>query len=336
MNIFLTICNYIKYYKFSKLKLLFATMVIISVGVAHATSRPPEPLFLQQYKSFTNVLIGGDDLFLDTRGNATNFVALVEAEHDSGLGTSYCTGVAVASDVVLTAGHCLRDVHSVRVKIVSAEEPMDYETVLARSTRMHSMTNGGHPGEMYSKFSEDRVSDYHDIGVIILEYPSIFAVPIKIVPFDFNVEDIEDPHLFIFGRTRDARHVDTGRISFVRISPPAPFRGGKNYYKTPLDLTSNGIQAVCKGDSGGPVTVSAKNASGDYNHYLMGIFVMQIRPVLPRDLDGALSVFNDKSLIPQCGTAAAYVNIQSEVSWIESVLVEMDPLNVRKLDVFGR
>ncbi|WP_168801346.1 trypsin-like serine protease [Rhizobium rhizophilum] len=286
-----------------------------------------------------DVILQGEDISRDTRGNAVGFVALVEGDDIHGGGIVRCVGAAVRTDVVVTAGHCLRNMRNLRVKFISSLSPLEYETVYAKDFREHPLSNAGDPGVMYDNFSEENSYKYHDIGVILLERSSYVAVPVTLTPVDLFPEELQDSHFFVFGRGRNFRtRAYNGKVEFARVLEPKPMRSGDNYFTAFLDTVGDVPQAVCQADSGGPVTISAQDEyiPGRNVHYLMGIFVFQVKRMKLADVAAASKEFGSEDAVPHCGMGMAFVNIHSELVWIEDTLAEMDPENPRTLSVFGR
>jgi len=324
----------------SALRQAWTTLICIAVAMpaVAASMLGPRP-GIDVPDTIVSAILQGEDISRDTRGNAAGFVALVEGDDVNGGGVFRCVGAAVAIDVVVTAGHCLRDIRNLRVQFLSSLSPLAYETIPARDYRAHPMMNKGDRGEMYENFTEDNAYEYHDIGVILLDFPSNQVVPVTLTPTDFSAEAVEDPNFFVFGRGRNFKNrAYKGNIEFARILRPEPMRSGPNYYKATLDTAAEAPQAVCVADSGGPVTVAARDEYiVDRNvHYLMGIFAFQVRPMRPADVRAASKHFGSEAAIPQCGMGMGYVNIHAELTWIERTLAEMDPANPRRLMVFGR
>lgn len=283
--------------------------------------------------------INGTDLALDPLGNAVGFIALVESETKESSQTLRCTGVAIAPDIVLTAGHCVRNVNELRVKFVSNISPLDFETILVRKYRMHPMTNGGFDGKMYDEFREDNSRQFHDIAVLLLEAPSNFASPVPIAPPDFRPEagDYTDK-FYHFGRGRDQNFRYKGNIEFNEVTWPRPIAGGDNYYKADLGKNAEGeLQAACGGDSGGPVTVGKEDDRnhGHDIHYLVGVMALYNNFTSPKDIGKAKAAWGKAESIPRCGKLIGFVNIQAELQWIREAIDGMDPSTNRKLRVFG-
>lgn len=291
-------------------------------------------------KKFINTIVNGEDISHDTLGNGQGFVAQIEVDLNESGDYYKCMGVAIATDMVLTAGHCVRrSDKNIRVKFISNLDPLDYETIPVKDYRMHPLTNAGHKGKMYAEFDEDVSEQYHDLAVLYLESPSIYAVPITVVPREFAAEKLNQHAFYVFGRGRDDIYQDKGNIEFAGLNKLVPMRSGPNYYRAYLDILPESVpQMVCVGDSGAPVTISAMDEyiPGRNVHYLVGIFVLQIIPVPPKDMKKALKVWKKAENIPTCGMALGYVNIQESVQWIEEKMNELDPENYRQLQVFGR
>ncbi|MCD2176106.1 PAN domain-containing protein [Rhizobium sp. C4] len=285
-------------------------------------------------------LRNGTDISKDPYGSANKSVALLEADNANNRDYTFkCAAVAIAADMLLTAGHCLRgNKEHFRVRFVSQFDPLDYETVSVKAFKLHPATNGGFDDEMYKSFDLSVADLFHDIGVVLLDTPSNYASPMTLVSPDYNPQNAPDPSVFLFGRGRDALFRDKGNIEFARLEKMKPFSESGNIWtanavKDPVE----GLVSACVGDSGAPVTavIEDEYIPGRRIHYLLGIFTFQSTRVLPKQLDKAKKIWEGFNNIPDCGIEIGYVNIQSEIAWIKAAMKELNPGSEGRLSVYG-
>lgn len=215
----------------------------------------------------------------------------------------YCTGVLISDRVVLTAGHCGRDIQRVLAG--------------ARSIRE---ANAGHVQLRYvrtviphAEFTENYLP-WYDISLIVLADPIVPSETVQPVPLlpDANFIDLDELDIVGFGTTNASGTAQFGRKrkAVVHILPTdglsaAELRaeerriGFGSTHEFFAGKENLGID-TCKGDSGGPVYARVGDAV-----FLVGL--------TSRGADFADTV---------CGDGGIYTNVLRFADWIAQVRQE--------------
>ncbi|MBX3019047.1 MAG: trypsin-like serine protease [Bdellovibrionaceae bacterium] len=272
-------------------------------------------------------IYNGNDLAQEPLGHFPRFLVLIESVTAAGQ-TSYCTGTAIAPDVVLTAGHCVVGMESLNVKVITNNDPLEFQTIPARAWKHHPQYNGGREGRMLGEFNEQNAHEYKDLGLIVMSSPSSHVEPAALAPRDFDPAT-QEAWLFVFGPTRDSQYRITGGLSFADVQRPRVI-GSSKLYVAPVKSG----QGWCVRDSGGPVTIAAESAQGGQQHYLLGVgfaFFDGFRNGDPADLK---KVWGDLNRVPGCGARVGFTLVGSEIGWIESTIEELLPGQPRPLQFY--
>ncbi len=134
---------------------------------------------------FHQALYNGNDIHREPLKHFPRFMVLIEITLNDGK-SSFCTGAALATDVIVTAGHCLADARSIRVKVIRSLNPITYKTIIAKKWKSNPAMNGGFDGPSFAQLRRDNANLFHDIGIIILNEVSKEVEPITIAPSEFN------------------------------------------------------------------------------------------------------------------------------------------------------
>lgn len=275
-----------------------------------------------------DAIYNGRDVSEEPLGHFPRFLVLIESVTPAGR-TSYCTGTALAPDVVLTAGHCVVGMERLSVKVIINDRPLEFRSIPAKAWKHHPRYNGGRDGAMLAEFTEQNAHEYKDLGLIVLESPSSHVEPVTLAPRDFD-PGAQDAWLFVFGPGRDSQYRITGALNYAEVQRPRVL-GRSRLYVAPVKRG----QAWCVRDSGGPVTIAAESVTGTgQQHYLLGVAFAFFDGFRNGDPDDLKRVWGDLSKVPGCGARLGFTLIGSEVEWIESTIAELLPGQPRPLQFF--
>lgn len=273
------------------------------------------------------VLYKGTGIDKEPLKHFPRFVAFIDSVAADGE-KSYCTGVVIAADVVLTAGHCLDEFKSVNVRILRATNPSRYVTIAAKKWKSHPNFNGGYVGAPLGKFERETSHRFADLGLIVLARPVAGVEPAVFAPPSFDPAG-STAWMFVFGHGRDDNRRLNGNLEFAELQATEQIGKSGHYV---ANLKSG--QGWCKRDSGGPVTVGAEGDNGHSRHYLLGIGFGFFNDLKTDDRPELAKIWGDATKIPGCGTRVGYTKIGSHTAWIEKTLKEMLPGEVRPLPFF--
>lgn len=272
-------------------------------------------------------IFNGTDITAEPLNHAPRFLVMIESVTTSGQ-TSYCTGAAIAPDVIITAGHCVVDMESVRVKIITSTSPLEFQTIPAKAWKHHPQYNGGRTGRMLGEFTESTAHDFKDLGLIVLKSPSSDVEPASLAPRDYDPA-AQDSWLFVFGPGRDSKHRLTGSLEYTEVMRPRVL-GSSKLYVAPVKKGSG----WCVRDSGGPVTIAAESNQGGQQHYLLGVAFAFFDGFKNGDANELKRVWGDLSKVPGCGSRLGFTLLGPEVEWIESTIAELLPGQPRALQFY--
>lgn len=287
-------------------------------------------------KSRADAITGGQTIDRDPLGNAKDFVVMLSM--NSQTRSSVCTGVALTSELILTAGHCIDNekINAIEVRVIRQASPLKFEELEASDWRVHP----GHAFLDASNVAKEKPTDRDlaglaDLGLIRLKKPSSYAIPAVIVPEDLKPEELKDPSLFSFGYERDPKrkYVFTSLVTFTELKRPTLLWGRRDMYISP---TRTGTM-VCKGDSGGPVTIGAEDDKipGRQIHYLLGIHSIVSSGIDWESYNNTSGSNRQITYLP-CGEKVFYVNVINFLDWIIAAAESMAPGSSRQIQRFGR
>ncbi|WP_262298183.1 trypsin-like serine peptidase [Microvirga sesbaniae] len=277
-------------------------------------------------------IVNGTDLSKDPLGSAQRFLVTVRGYVNNHTTThKLCLGAAIAKDVIITAGHCLRDVKGVEVEFITSLSPLAGEVIAAKSWRVHPLMNA-----VLGDVARVETDRYHDIAVILLASRSKYAVPVTAAPRDFVPDSFAKnaPTFYNFGHIRDSLYVQQPGYQFATLDLVIRHQNAPHWYRVSLP---KGV-LICEGDSGSPITISAadEKVEGKNNHYLVGIQVTgALSGWMPNDLQAAIAHWGSPSEIPKCARATTFVDIAGHADWIDEKLAEMDPARPRRVRFKG-
>lgn len=274
-----------------------------------------------------DVIYRGEDVAQEPLDHYPRFLVLIESVTFSGQ-TSYCTGTALAPDVVLTAGHCVVNSESINVKVITGTSPLEFHTIPAAKWVHHPDYNGGRTGAMLGEFTEETAHEYKDLGLIVLQTPSSDVEPVTLAPPAFD-PGAASSWIFVFGPDRDSKYRITGKLSFAEVEKPRSL-GKSKLYVAPLKAG----QGWCVRDSGGPVTVAAQSPQGVRQHYLLGVAFAFFDGFREGDTKDLAQVWGDLRKVPGCGARLGFTLIGSEIPWIQKTLEELLPGQPRALQIY--
>jgi hypothetical protein len=291
-------------------------------GLFHAVDNlPPAPIQIHP------AIYNGTEIHKEPLKHFPRFMVLIESTTNNGK-TSYCTGTALASDVILTAGHCVNNSQSVRVKIMRSTNPIKYTTIEAKDWKAHPKTNGGFEGPQLGNFTNSNASQFNDIGLIVLSEASSDVEPITLAPANFNPAG-SGSWMFVFGQGRNRQYQPTGKLEFGELRATERISDSSLYIAKLKEK-----QGWCVRDSGGPVTVGADGVNGGHQHYLLGVAFAFFDGFQSGDQAELKKTWGDLQRVPRCGSRVMYSLIGSETAWIEKTLKEMLPGESRPLLYF--
>ena len=269
-------------------------------------------------------LYNGTDVHQEPLEHFPRFLVLIESTKNNG-DIAHCTGSALASDVILTAGHCLNEARAIRVKVIRSTHPIKYNMINAKAWRAHPNANGGFDGPHLDKFNSVTAKLFHDIGLIVLAKASSDVEPIMLAPPNYNPVG-SGAWIFVFGQGRDHQYRITGKLEFAELQTTVKISDSDLYA---ANLKEN--QGWCVRDSGGPVTVGADGINGGQQHYLLGVAFAFFNGFQHGDKAQLKKTWGDLKKVPGCGSRVGYSLIGNATDWIESTLKEMLPGESRPL-----
>lgn len=223
---------------------------------------------------------------------------------------SYCTGAALTRSLVLTAGHCLTESAKVTLKVITDQTTSQTEIVAAKEWVHHPMYNGGREGPALQGFSTETAEQYVDLGLISLDAPSDHLTPITLIPDGYDITESAKPWLFVLGTQRDEWFRVTGGFSLSEFA--ATERISPSLYVSDMA----GEEGWCVRDSGGPVTMPAKDAADATRHFLVGVSFAFFKPLAMVDEAGLRDVWGSLDKVPRCGRRVGFLDIRSQLGWI--------------------
>jgi len=132
-------------------------------------------------EKITKAMVNGLNIAKDPSKASHGFVVNVTAYADEAKTIIIrCMGTAVSKQVVITAGHCLKQAKHAKVSFIKKLNPILYDTIWAKAVAVHTMTYGG--GDNGANFNRETSYKYRDLGIMILSEPSPYAVPIRFAP----------------------------------------------------------------------------------------------------------------------------------------------------------
>lgn len=263
------------------------------------------------------------------------FLVVIEARASKNSDTfQKCLGALVLPDVVVPAGHCLRGMKAVTVKIPKDESAFhdtldgDFEIIRAKAFVAHPMTNGGYEGEMFAHYSAGEAAKYHDVGVILLSKPSKVAKGIKVAPSRFIAGNKAD--YSSFGFQRDDLFKYTKEIAALPFGQAVQVGTSENWFQAYAGTD----RLACEADSGAPITETTTMADGQTETYFTGIqSTINGKKVFPKDMKRALAVWKKPEAVPKCAQFLTFFDVTQYIDWIEAELRRMDPKHPRKIPV---
>lgn len=228
------------------------------------------------------------------------FLVVIEARTSKNSDTyRKCLGAVVLPDVVVPAGHCLRGMKSVTVKIPRNGRALldtldgDFEVIRARDFAAHPMTNGGYKGEMFEKYTQAEAAKYHDIGVILLSKPSQAAKEIKVAPTRFVAGTKAD--YSSFGYQRNEVYEYTKEVAALPFGQGIQVGNSDTWFKAHAGTD----RLACEADSGAPITVTETKPDGQVERYFVGVqSTINGKYAYPEDMERALSIWKNPSSCP--------------------------------------
>lgn len=257
------------------------------------------------------------------------FMVIVQSLRTTGE-TSYCTGSALAQDVIITAGHCLINAKKVSVQIIRSRNPVEFTTVSAKSWKAHPKLNGGRNETLLKSFGVATAHEYIDLGLIVLNKPSELLEPLVLAPTEFDPLNPEAWMIF-FGRGRDHLFQISGKLEYVSLVDSRQM-AKSNVYVSAFPEGS----AWCVGDSGGPVTVAQMSDSGKAKHFLVGVAFGFMYDISPGNEQALIAKWSSLSRVPKCGASTIYLHLHPYLPWIQQTLGELLPTENRLVQIFGQ
>lgn len=191
-----------------------------------------------------HALYGGADVAPDQAGSAV----MLRWRRGSWWGT--CSGVVVAPDAVLTAGHCVRSatLGELQVRSVQVGHPRAHpERATVREVVVHPGFDAQHPERG------------HDLAVLRLNAPLTRAQPVPLAALSDNVM-LAGPRVRIlgFGVTRSGGRgsAQLREASLESLSPFHCFSGDVQGMAQTRFCAASPDAGVCPGDSGAPALLS--------------------------------------------------------------------------------
>jgi hypothetical protein len=251
----------------------------------------------------------GKSISSEPFGHYPDFAVGIVSELTDGK-KSYCTGAALTPSIVLTAGHCLTDAATVTLNVISDQASSATEAVPAAAWIRHPMYNGGREGPMLQAFSNETAEDYVDLGLIRLPSPSPHLTPVTLIPDGYDILANAKPWLFVLGIQRDEWFRVTGGFSLSEFA--ATERISPSVYVSDMA----GEEGWCVRDSGGPVTMPAKDEADATKHFLVGVSFAFFKPLAMVDAAGLRDIWGSLDKVPRCGTRVGFLDVRSQLDWI--------------------
>lgn len=153
---------------------------------------------------------------------------------------SHCSGILIAKDMILTAGHCVPQRAGVRMSI-----KVGSKNILAAEVERH---------ERYSVKNESDGNQVfrNDLAILRLERAVSGGVPVLLPNEDLGIP--ENQKVLVAGAGQNGS--GSGRLlkteSFASLREPSARRGTST-------LVLTGSRSICHGDSGGPTFLRQKS-----------------------------------------------------------------------------
>ena len=195
-------------------------------------------------------ILQGDDVSSGTRFSQISVEISIDSNTSDGRRVAGCSGSLIAKDLVLTAGHCVKNIYDPSVKILAVTVYVAGQGFFGYRGKFVVRQWRAHPN--FKGSSADTV--VHDIALLKLEEP---------ISGDVRVAEIPSSELPI-GQTKNLIVAGYGDTSFGNHSSGLHSANVTGKMKVTADNEDHQIlisgRQPCHGDSGGPVY----QASGDH------------------------------------------------------------------------